>query len=30
MEGKTLSYEEIKTLFPNEWVLLALSGADMQ
>lgn len=28
MEDKILSYEEIKTLFPNEWVLLALSGAD--
>ncbi|HRI62184.1 MAG TPA: hypothetical protein PK228_20730 [Saprospiraceae bacterium] len=28
MEDKVLSYEEIKALFPNEWVLLALTGAD--
>jgi hypothetical protein len=28
MEDKILSYEEIKALFPNEWVLLALTGAD--
>jgi len=28
MDDKMLSYEEIKSQFPNEWVLLALAGPE--